>query len=31
NTMHANAATLSDQDIADIAAWLSSDAAILPK
>jgi cytochrome c553 len=29
NTMHANAANLSDQDIADIAAWLSSDAAIL--
>lgn len=31
NTMHANAATLSDQDIEDISAWLSSDAAILPK
>jgi cytochrome c553 len=31
NTMHANAATLTDQDIADIAAWLASDAAILPQ
>lgn len=29
NTMHANAASLSDDDIADIAAWLSSDDAIL--
>jgi cytochrome c553 len=29
NTMKANATNLSDQDMADIAAWLSSDAAIL--